>query len=228
MKLDRREQLKAKKQAYVQDEIIASAVALFAERGFRAVTIDDIASNLGYTKSVVYYYFESKNEILWQIFNRIYDSYLGMVSAIVEKQLPPEAALKEIIMGHAMMVMERRDWTAIYNREESELDEKQRKVYDQRRREYDGRIKEIYNDGVEKGVFRDVPANIAIAGILGMCNWLYRWYSEKGPIPAADIAGYYVDILTNGFMTEGKAAKSSVGKSTAAKSSAKLSKVAAG
>src|SRR5262249_25427554 len=75
LKLSTRAELKARKQAYVQDEILAAAAKLFAERGYRAVTIDDIGASLDYTKSVVYYYFTSKNEILWQIFQRIYDSY---------------------------------------------------------------------------------------------------------------------------------------------------------
>lgn len=72
MNTNLREELKARKQAYVQDEIIAAAARLFAERGIRAVTIDDIASSLGYTKSVVYYYFKNKNQVLWEIFNRIH------------------------------------------------------------------------------------------------------------------------------------------------------------
>ncbi|MCO5396679.1 TetR/AcrR family transcriptional regulator [Ralstonia soli] len=224
MKIDRREQLKAKKQAYVQDEIIASAVVLFAERGFRAVTIDDVASNLGYTKSVVYYYFDSKNEILWQIFNRIYDSYFAMISSVVAKGLPPELALRELLKGHALLVMERRDWTAIYNREESELDEKQLKLHIQRRREYDATITGVYKDGVKSGVFRDIPPNIAIAGFLGMCNSLYRWYNEQGPIPASEIAEYYVDILASGYMATQKATKLVANKTIARKTAMRVIK----
>lgn len=225
MKVDRREQLKAKKQAYVQDEIIASAVVLFAERGFRAVTIDDVASNLGYTKSVVYYYFNSKNEILWQIFNRIYDSYFAMISSVMARDLPPELALRELLKGHALLVMERRDWTAIYNREESELDEKQLKLHLQRRREYDAVINGVYKDGVKKGVFRDIPPNIAVAGFLGMCNSLYRWYNEEGPIPASEIAEYYVDILTSGY-TATNTAKPAASKTTARKTTTKVVRAA--
>jgi TetR/AcrR family transcriptional regulator, cholesterol catabolism regulator len=221
MKVDRREELKAKKQAYVQDEIIASAVELFAERGFRAVTIDDIASNLGYTKSVVYYYFKSKNEILWQIFNRIYEGYFEMISSVVAQELPPEIALRELVKGHALMVMERKNWTAIYNREESELDDKQLKLHVQRRREYDSIIKGVYKEGVDKGVFRDVPLNIAVAGILGMCNWLYRWYREDGAVPAADIADYYVEILAGGYESNAKTAKAGMSRSVARKTAAK-------
>ena len=225
MKVDRREQLKAKKQAYVQDEIIASAVVLFAERGFRAVTIDDVASNLGYTKSVVYYYFNSKNEILWQIFNRIYDSYFAMISSVMARGLPPELALRELLKGHALLVMERRDWTAIYNREESELDEKQLKLHVQRRREYDAVINGVYKDGVKKGVFRDIPPNIAVAGFLGMCNSLYRWYKEQGPVSAPEIAEYYVDILTSGYLAT-PAIKTVASKATARKTATKVVRAA--
>jgi AcrR family transcriptional regulator len=221
MKQDKREQLKAKKQAYVQDEILSSAVSLFAERGFRAVTIDDIASNLGYTKSVVYYYFKSKNEILWQIFTRIYDTYFEMISSISATDLPPEEALRKIIIGHAMNVMERREWTAIYFREESELDEKQRKLMLNRKREYDATIEKVYQAGVEKGAFRDIPPHVAVTGILGMCNWLYTWYSDKGPITATEIAEYYVSMLTKGYLVEGK------DKSATARGSAKLQKATA-
>jgi AcrR family transcriptional regulator len=226
MKIDRREQLKAKKQAYVQDEIIASAVVLFAERGFRAVTIDDVAANLGYTKSVVYYYFKSKNEILWQIFNRIYDSYFEMISSVVAKNLPPDLALRELLKGHALLVMERRDWTAIYNREESELDEKQLKLHVQRRREYDAVINGVYKDGVKKGVFRDIPPSVAVAGFLGMCNSLYRWYKEQGPISAPEIADYYVDILTSGYMVPEGAKPAANKATTARKTTTKVARAA--
>ena len=74
-----------------------TAAKLFAERGYRAVTIDDIGASLDYTKSVVYYYFTSKNDILWQIFQRIYDSYFAGVSEILARNLPPAEAMAAII-----------------------------------------------------------------------------------------------------------------------------------
>jgi AcrR family transcriptional regulator len=193
--------MKAKKQAFVQDEIIAAAVRLFSEKGFRAVTIDDIASSLGFTKSVIYYYFKSKNQILWEIFTRIYDSYFETIQSTLEKDLPPEAALAEIITKHALSVMERKDWTAIYFRDESELDDRQRRQVTKKKRQYDAMIEEIYEAGVEKGVFRDMPAYIAVTGILGMCNWLHVWYDAKGSMTAAAIAEHYSMLLSSGYRT---------------------------
>jgi AcrR family transcriptional regulator len=194
-----RAQIKAKKQAYVQEEILASAARLFAERGYRAVTIDDIAASLGYTKSLVYYYFESKNQILWQIFSLIYDSYFREIELIRGKQLPPDEALALVIRRHALNVMEKREWTAIYFREETELDEQQRRQITRKKRQYDAAIEEIYEAGVAQGLFRRIPAHIAVSGLLGMCNWLHVWYSEKGTITAGEISEYYASLLANGY-----------------------------
>lgn len=202
MKLSTRAELKAKKQAYVQDEILAAAAKLFAERGYRAVTIDDIGSSLEYTKSVVYYYFTSKNEILWQIFQRIYDSYFDGLSEIRARNLPPQEAMALIIRKHALNVMEKRDWTAIYFREESELTDQQRKEIAKKKRQYDAMIEEVYEAGMASGVFKRMPLHIAISGLLGMCNWLYVWYKEQGTYSAEQIADYCANLLANGYIAK--------------------------
>lgn len=202
MKLSPRAEMKAKKQAYVQDEILAAAAKLFADRGYRAVTIDEIGASLDYTKSVVYYYFTSKNEILWQIFQRIYDSYFEGISEIRARNLPPEEAMALIIRRHALNVMEKRDWTAIYFREESELTDQQRKEIAKKKRQYDLMIEEVYEAGMESGVFKRIPLHIAISGLLGMCNWLYVWYKEKGTYSAEQIADYCAGLLANGYLAK--------------------------
>lgn len=201
-KEERRELLKAKKYAYVKEELISAAAELFAERGYRAVTIDEIAESVGSAKSVIYYYFESKNEILWEIFTRIYDSYFAMITSVLESEHGPKEKLRDIVLNHALNVMQRRAWTAIYFRDESELDEKQRKTILSRKREYDAMIERVYKDGVKAGVFRDLPTHIVVSGILGMCNWLYTWYREGGTYTPKDIAEYYASMLSDGYIAQ--------------------------
>ena len=62
-------------------------------------------------------------------------------------------------------------------------------------------LEEIYESGVEKGVFKDIPAHIAVTGILGMCNWIHIWYDEKGSVSANQIADYYGTLLSSGYRT---------------------------
>ncbi len=198
-----REVLKARKQAQVREEIVRVAAKLFAERGYRAVTIDDIANALGFTKSAVYYYFGNKAEILWQIFEEIYDSYIRMASEIRDLKLDPPEAMWRVIHEHATWVIERRAWTAIYFREENELTEEQRRMITRRKREYDAIIEGIYAEGVKQGLFADIPSHIAVSGILGMCNWLHVWFNEKGRVSPDEIARHYASLLAKGYEVRG-------------------------
>ncbi len=194
-----RADIASRKHAFVRDEILRSAIKLFAERGYRAVTIDDVAANLGYTKSVVYYYFKSKNEILWQIINRIFEGFLDKVLQAKEQGGSPVEILARMIQQHALSVMENREWTSIFNREEQELDTAQRKQVRRMKRDYDAAFEQVYRDGVADGSFRDIPAHVVVGGALGMCNWLYVWFDPKGELSPEAIASHYATILTHGW-----------------------------
>ena len=200
MNVHLREQLKQKKQAYVQDEILSSAATLFAEKGFRAITITDVAARLGYTKSVVYYYFKNKNEILWQIFNRMYEKYQATIDDVLSQDLPADEALHRILHSHALHVMKQKDWTAIYFRDESELEPEQRLLSRKRKREYDAKIELVYQRGINEKKFKDVPPHIAISGFMGMCNWLHTWFNEEGTHTPEQIADYYCDLMSGGYL----------------------------
>lgn len=202
MKLNVREELKAKKQAYVQDEILAAAADLFAKTGVRAVTIDDIASSLGYTKSVVYYYFKNKNQVLWEIFQRIHEVWLEDMAAIMERDLPPDQLLGALIRQHTLNVIERKAWTAIYNRDQSELTEEQQSIITKKKREYDQFFKVAYAKGVETGLFRDFPPYLMVSSIIGMGNLAHAWYKSNGPLTPEQVANHYVDIILNGCRTQ--------------------------
>jgi TetR/AcrR family transcriptional regulator, cholesterol catabolism regulator len=178
----------SRKQAFVREEIVTSATHLFAERGYRAVTIDDIAANLGYTKSVVYYYFKSKNEILWQLFQRTFDTFSRSAEAIRKENLRHDEALAKMLRMHAINVMKNRETTAIWNRDESELEPQQKKLVRRMKRDYDALFESVFEAGVKEGMFRKMPPHVAVGGMLGMSNWAYVWYDEKGPLTPEEIA----------------------------------------
>ena len=197
-----RAEIAERKRTMVSDEILMSASHLIAERGYRAITMDNIAASLSYTKSVVYYYFNNKNELLWEIFKRTFDTYSSQITAILDRKEPPEIALRVMLRQHAMLVMENADWTAIYNKELAELTQSQRQQLSRLKRDYDEMFWSVYRKGVESGVFHDLPVHIVIGGMLGMCNWLYSWYNPKGPMPSREIAEQFDALLWQGYKAE--------------------------
>jgi AcrR family transcriptional regulator len=201
MNMTLREELKAKKQAYVQDEILASAAKLFANGGVRGVTIDDIAASLGYTKSVVYYYFKNKNQVLWEIFNKIHEAWWADMVALIEKNEPPDVVLASMIRKHALNVVNRAAWSAIYFRDQGELTDAQQKIIAKRKKEYDQLFKQVYQKGVADGVFRDIPPSLVVSSIIGMCNFTHAWYKPGGALSPERIADHYASILLDGCRT---------------------------
>ncbi len=198
-----RDSIASKKHSIVRDEILISAAQLFSERGYRAVTMDDIAAALEYTKSVVYYYFKNKNDILWQIFSRCVEKYSSDIEEIRSQDLPCEISFRKMIHRHAMNVMENPAWAAVYNGEESELTPAQRQQLSRMKRDYDTVFEAMYQRGVSEGLFREIPPHVAVSGILGMCNWLYAWFNPKGALKAEQIADHYTDLLAGGFRLAG-------------------------
>ncbi|WP_347309998.1 TetR/AcrR family transcriptional regulator [Defluviimonas sp. SAOS-178_SWC] len=193
-----RDELKARKQAFVQDEITSAAADLFASGGYRTVTIDDIAAQLGYTKSVVYYYFKDKNEVLWTIFNQIHDSWAHDMDDILASDVDAASMLWQMIRKHALNVLERTAWSAIYFREQGNLNDDQKAIVEKRSKVFNDNFRKVYRRGVEEGQFKDIPTPLIIGGIIGMCNWTHDWYKKDGGLKAEQIAEHFADILLNG------------------------------
>jgi hypothetical protein len=49
-------------------------------------------------------------------------------------------------------------------------------------------------------VFRDVPPRLAVFGMLGMLNWLYKWYDPAGRWGAEEVSAAFLDLLERGML----------------------------
>jgi AcrR family transcriptional regulator len=195
-----RGRIKQQKAALIQEKILEVAADLIAQRGFRAVTSDDISGELGFTKSIVYYYLKNKNDILWRIFERIDETYSNSIDTVVKNGGSPDELLTGIVRNHCLNVLTHQAWSKIYNRDEHELNEEQRKIVDMNKRRYTKRVEELYARGVEQGVFKEIPPVIAISCMIGACNWAYTWFKPTGRMTADEIATTYANQLIEGVI----------------------------
>lgn len=195
-----RGRIKEQKTALIQEEILIAAARLIAGRGFRAVTVDDISAEMGFTKSIVYYYMKNKNEILWRIFEKIDETYANGLDEAFQSGGSPVEQLSAVMQMHCMNVLSHLDWSTIYNRDLNELGEDQRAKVEEHRHQYNRRIQSLYEEGVRTGHFRPAPSVIAVSCLIGACNWPYTWFNPKGKLSAEDIAKGYADQLIHGVM----------------------------
>jgi AcrR family transcriptional regulator len=194
-----RENLQERRQAEIQEEILRVAARLFAQHGYRAVTIDMISEDMGYSKSSIYYYFKSKEEILWRVFDSIYSTYQNAAEKARTEELDPSKLMRRLIREHIVTVVQHHDWTTIFFQNESELSKDRQRLIRSRKRTYNQIFESAYADGVRARVFRDIPPHIAANAILGMCNSVFAWYDELRSSNLEQIVGHFVALLAHGY-----------------------------
>jgi AcrR family transcriptional regulator len=182
------------------ESIISRSAKTFAKKGYRASTLQDIANELGVTKPALYYYVNSKHQILWMIFEEILDIYVHSAKEILDQNLDPNTNLRALIEGHAMSVLDNKSFTTVFFREQPELSKEERDILKTRMRTYESIFVNVYRDGVRLGMFKPLNPHAVIMGMFGMINWLYQWFDEEGFSSKMDITNLYLQFLEQGYM----------------------------
>ena len=188
--------------AAVLDEIVRAAAAGFGEVGYRTATLDAIAERAGISKVTLYRYVSSKEDLLSLVVERIIASFRQGLRQIVEQRRPAEETLRRIIRYQVTLLAENLPFLTVFFSEESGLPAPMAAQAARAKREYDSTIERVVREGVESGRLRPLPPTMVVFGILGMCNWLHKWYRPQGPLSPGQIADVFVDLLERGYLAE--------------------------
>lgn len=188
-----------------REAIVAAATGLFASRGYRATTLDDVALALGIKKASLYHYIGSKEELLSEIYDRILTRIDAVVRPIAESDLPGDERLRRMVHAHVEVVSAERDMLAVVFREEPELSPTAKAAIRAHKRDYERLFEAALDEGVQSGALRPLTTRLVVLGLLGMCNWMYQWYRPDGAWSADDIAAEFVLLLESGWLGGGAA-----------------------
>lgn len=182
-------------------QILRVATTLFREKGYHRTSLDDIADQVGFTKPAIYYYFDSKEELLFAIVDGVVSGALERVQRIAAQDLSPLERMNAILVENTRVVLEHIDAnTAFYNERGLLSPERERMVRD-RERAYTNVVREIYIEGVRSGDLLDIDPNVAISTLLGATIWVYRWYRPNGRLSIDETANSVAELLLNGYRT---------------------------
>jgi TetR/AcrR family transcriptional regulator, fatty acid metabolism regulator protein len=87
---------RADRQADRRRQILAAAVKVFAEKGFHACRVGDVAEEAGVAYGLVYHYFESKEDLLETIFRTTWTEMLARVHEVEEARVPAAEAVRQV------------------------------------------------------------------------------------------------------------------------------------
>lgn len=182
------------------DVIVRQAAKMFREKGYRATTLEDIASTFGISRPALYYYFKNKQEILTIIHKQAREKLYLTEKKIYNSNLPVSEKFLRLVENHIEVVATEHTILGIYYEEDKELMPDYFQEVQKSRKDYTNKIIELYKKGVEEKLFRDVDPRIAVFTILGAANWVYRWYRDNGSLSPGEISKVIGNLLSNGYL----------------------------
>jgi AcrR family transcriptional regulator len=114
-------------------KILRASAALFYEKGFHAVTVDEIGAAVDATGAAIYRHFSGKDEILATLFDEALDAYL---LALPEPREDPLTELDQLIDRNLRMTLDQRELASVWAREERALSDSYLRRLRRRERQY--------------------------------------------------------------------------------------------
>ena len=180
------------------EKTIKIAGRLMSHKGYKAASLEEIASKVGIHKSTIYHYFKNKETLLFEVMKLgIYEGIQNLKEIIDDDSLSPEDKLKHAITNHIKNILKFRDNFNVYHSETRFLPPKYRKISLQAREDYAILFKKIIVSiqKSDSNYFKDIDSQIINLAIMGMCNWILKWHKPSGKYTPDEIAEMFYKLL---------------------------------
>lgn len=174
------DRVQARQEARRRD-LLAAAARLYAGRGYRATSMNDLAREIGLSKPALYHYVRSKEQLLSELYADVLLDNTSAVTRIVAAAPTPVAALRAVIVQRVVYTCENQALLTVFFQEESHLPPAELERVTAARQTYDEAVLAIVEQALaERALAITVPARIYVNTLIGAANWVYRWYDPAG------------------------------------------------
>ena len=170
------------------------ALHLFAERGYAAVSMRQIASKVGLQVGALYNYFPDKQTILSEL---LINHMENLLQTWHQQKLPEKSdkLLEFFVDFHIEYHLNRPEEVFIAYMELRNLSPENFEKIESLRNKYELVLSKILSDGVNKNLFSCEETKIASLAIIGMLKEVNTWYKKDGRISVPDIKKIYQQIV---------------------------------
>lgn len=155
--------------------ILRSAKVLFAKQGFELTTVREIAGKAGINVAMVYYYFNTKEELHQNIIDDAFKSFSQSLKEGVGQGKGPEEKIYDVIKVYITFLHHDKDLHRIILRETIS----QSKHIDMIVKKYISRnfdlVHSIIKEGVQKGAFREHDTTLSTFSLIGMILYYFTY-----------------------------------------------------
>jgi TetR/AcrR family transcriptional regulator, cholesterol catabolism regulator len=200
--------------------ILRIAAGEIAQRGFHNTGIRDISRATGVSIAGLYYYFSSKEELLFLIQHHCFGTVLDNLERLLGEERDPRARLRLLIGNHLRFFVANMEEMKVLSHEATTLTGEYRTKVNGQKRRYtelclqimeqlqprDGAKQERGSltgrttaSGREAARGRGVSPRTATFALFGMMNWTYNWYDPARDAAADDLAEQMTQLFLQGY-----------------------------
>ena len=178
-----------------QTAIVDKAADLFARQGFRGASVSDLAKACDTSKSLLYHYFPSKEDVLYAVMSSHVDQLLEDVENARSAGGDARDVLDRLI--HAFM----RHYVGAASRQKVLLNElinlppDKRAIVVGKQRRIIASVQDLLAATSPAIAGDSARARVQTMLLFGMINWTHTWFDAQGPVSADAIADMVMDMV---------------------------------
>jgi len=181
------------------EEVLRSAANIFFAKGFHATSIEDVARDVGMLKGSLYYYIKSKDDLLFKLLLAGIEDGDAFIAQQIDPDGDPLEQLERAIRAQIDYIIQNKVPFGLFLHEFDSLPGKRQHKLTAVMSRYNNRFVDLVQKAQIQGKLMNGEPWIIVNGMLGMCNWLYRWYDTDHSSDTEQIKQVFLEMIFSGI-----------------------------
>jgi len=197
-----------RRRGFDRQELLNAAAELFARKGYRETSLEDIAARLHIKKTTLYHYIRAKEDLLFEIHGQMLDLLERHLAPIVSAPVQPDEQLRRMIHAYIDVIATNLDICAVYYmtaamvmRTDAALTPQKLTSALRRGRALEKLFERVILEGQRRGLFRHLTPRLMVLAVLGMCEFVAYW-NRFVHFPRDQIAAEFSLIIEAGLVDD--------------------------
>jgi AcrR family transcriptional regulator len=182
-----------------REAVIRAAARAFSERGYHNTSLDHIAARLAVTKPTVYYYVQSKEQLLFLCFMAGVEPIRAACREARLLPLPARERLGLVLRRYGEAVASDLGWCMV-RAEDLDLPPAMSGQIRRMKSQIDQDIRCLVRDGLQDGSIGACDPKMTAFALAGALNWIAHWYRDSQGLTGEEIAAAFVAIFEHGLL----------------------------
>ena len=180
--------------------VLKTSTAIFAEKGYHSTSIRDIARATEMSLSGLYYYFKSKDELLFLIQDYCFSTVIENCHKLLDGVEDPVHRLKLLIENHLHYFVHNMNEMKVLSHEANSIGGDLFKKVNSKKRQYVDLVMELLEEIARRHRLQGIDVRVATFSLFGMMNWIYNWYNPRKDVNVTGLSQNITRIFLTGLL----------------------------